>query len=73
MFYKKKILSWWAHIQYYLHGTQTMEMEQNETFFHGAYSNLTSSFTGHKMLKYFNDFYNWHHLIYFSSKVRANK
>ena len=40
--------------------TQTMEMKQNQTFFHGSYSNLTLFFVGHKLLKYFNDFYNWH-------------
>ena len=38
--------------------TETMEMKQNQTFFHGTYLNLTSFFTGRKMLKYFNDFYN---------------
>ena len=27
-------------------------------FFNGAYSNLTLLFTGRKILKYFNDFYN---------------
>ena len=35
----------------------------NETkpdIFHGAYSNLISFFIGHKILKYFNDFYNWY-------------
>ena len=28
--------------------------------FYGTHSNLTSFFFGHKILKYFNDFYNWH-------------
>ena len=37
-----------------------MEMKQNETFFYGTYSNLTSFFTSHKILKYFNDLYNWY-------------
>ena len=37
-----------------------MEIEQNETFFHGTYSNLTLFFIGWKILKYFNEFYNWH-------------
>ena len=37
-----------------------MEMKQNQTFFHGKYSNLTSFFLGCKILKYFNDFYNCH-------------
>ena len=37
--------------------------EINQTFFHGTYSNLTLFFIGHKILKYFNDFYNWHFSI----------
>ena len=32
-------------------------MKQNQTFFHEIYSNLTSFLIGHKILKYFNDFY----------------
>ena len=43
--------------------TQTMELEQNQTFFRGTYSNLTLIFIGRKILKYFNDFYNWHFSI----------
>ena len=31
-----------------------------ETFFDGAYSNLTSFFIGQEILDHFNDFYNWH-------------
>ena len=42
------------------HWTQTIEMKQNQTFFHEKYSNLTLFFVGHKILKYLNDFYNWH-------------
>ena len=34
-----------------------MEMKQNQTFFHGTYSNLTLFFIGRKMLKHLNDFY----------------
>ena len=37
-----------------------MEIKQNETSFHGTYSNLALFFSGCKILKYFNDFYNWH-------------
>ena len=33
------------------------EMKQNQTFFHRIYSNLTPFFIGHKILKYFNDFF----------------
>ena len=44
--------------------TQTMKMKENQPFFHGRYSNLTSKCwnltSGHKILKYFNDFYSWH-------------
>ena len=39
--------------------TQTMEIKQNQTFFHRTYSNLTSFFIARKILKYFNDFYNF--------------
>ena len=31
--------------------TQTMEMKQYQTFFHGTYSNLTSFFIGYKILR----------------------
>ena len=37
-----------------------MEMKQKQTFFYGAYSNLTSFFIARKVLKYFNIFYNWY-------------
>ena len=43
--------------------TQTIKMQQNQTIFHGTYSNLTSYFIGRKILKNFNDFYNFHLLI----------
>ena len=45
----------------------TMEMKQNEAFFHGTYSDLTSFFIGCKILKFINDFYNWHLLISFQN------
>ena len=41
----------------------TMEMKQNQTFFHETYLNLTSFFIGRKILKYLNDFYNKHFSI----------
>ena len=34
-----------------------MKMKQNQIYFNGKYSNLTSFFIGHKVLKYFNGFY----------------
>ena len=33
--------------------------ETKSDIFHGTCSNLTSSFIDHKILKDFNDFYNW--------------
>ena len=30
-----------------------MKVKQNQTFFHGTYSNLISLFISHKILKYF--------------------
>ena len=33
---------------------------KNIKVFHGTYSNRTWFFTGHEILKYFNDFCNWH-------------
>ena len=50
---------------------QTTEMEQDQTFLHGTYSNLTSFFIGHNILKYFNDFYDWHLSI--SSQKKKHK
>ena len=35
---------------------QTMEVKQNQIYFHGTYSNLTLFFIGHKILKYSNNF-----------------
>ena len=43
---------------FWLKWTQTMEMKQNQTFFHGTYSNLTSFIFCQKLLKYFNNFKN---------------
>ena len=37
---------------------QTTEVKQNQTFFHGTNSNLTSFFLGGKIEKYFNDSFN---------------
>ena len=34
--------------------------ETKSDIFHGTYSNLASFFIGRKILKYFNDFFNWH-------------
>ena len=37
--------------------------ETKSNIFQGTYSNLTSFFIGSKILKYFNDNYNWHFSI----------
>ena len=42
---------------------QAIELRQNQTFFRGTYSNLTLFFIGRKILKYFNDFCNWHFCV----------
>ena len=66
IFFYQKILKYFNDFQnqnfsvLWLQLTQTMEMKQNQIFFHGTYSNRTWFFTGHEILKYFNDFCNWH-------------
>ena len=43
--------------------TKVNSNNENETkpdIFYEAYSNMTSLFIDSKILKYFNDFYNWH-------------
>ena len=42
---------------------QRMKIKQNQTFFHGTYTTMTSFFNGRNIVKYFNDFYDWHLLI----------
>ena len=44
----------------WLKWNKTMEIKQNRTFCNGTYSSLMSFFIGRKMLKYFNDFFDWH-------------
>ena len=39
---------------------QNKRSEAKSDIFHGTFSNLASFFIGHKLLTYFNDFYNWH-------------
>ena len=51
---KSKFLSFITEVNPY------NEHETNQTFFHGTCSNLISFFIGPKVLKYFNDFHNWH-------------
>ena len=51
----------WNFAVLWLNWTQTIEMNQNQTFFHGSYSSLTTYLfylKYLKILKYFNDFQN---------------
>ena len=63
IFFDKKMLKYfndfqnWNFFVLWLKWTQTTELKQNQTFFHGAYSNLTSYLFSQKILKYFNDFF----------------
>ena len=57
----------------WLNWTQTMEMKQNETLFHGVYSNLASFLIGRKNLKYFNGFYNWYLSISLQNWAQTSK
>ena len=51
--FKSDAISFFSKI---LKQVQTSEMKQNQTFFHGAYSNLTPYLFYQKILKHFNDF-----------------
>ena len=55
------------------HWTQTIEMKQNQKFFHGTYWNLTSIFIVHKILKRLHDFYNWYPSISLEIKKQTSK
>ena len=46
----------WDFSVLWLEWTQTMEMKQKQTLFHGTYSYLPWFVIHHKILKYFNDF-----------------
>ena len=50
-----------------------METKQNQTLFHESYSNLISFFIGHKILKCFNNFYNWHLSILVQKSAQTSK
>ena len=39
---------------------QSKRSETKSDIFHGTFSKLAPFFIGHKLRKYFNDFYNWH-------------
>ena len=52
---------------------KVMETKQNQTFFHESYSNLISFFIGHKILKCFNNFYNWHLSILVQKSAQTSK
>ena len=67
MTFKIKILSFITTVN------QNNGNETKSDIFHGAYSNLTSFFIGRKILKYFNDFYNWHLPISLQKRVQTSK
>ena len=48
----------WNFAVLWLNWTQTIEMNQNQTFFHGSYSRYLFYLKYLKILKYFNDFQN---------------
>ena len=50
-----------------------METKQNQTLFHESYSNLISFFIDHKILKCFNNFYNWHLSILVQKSAQTSK
>ena len=52
---------------------QIIEMKQSQTFFHWIHSNLIAFFIGDKILKYFNDFYNWNLSIHCKSEQKQVK
>ena len=53
--------------------TKTMGVKQNQTFFHGTYSDLMLLFTGRKILKYVNGFCNWHFSIWLQKWTQSSK
>ena len=56
--------------------TKVNSNNENETkpdIFYEAYSNMTSLFTDSKILKYFNDFYNWHLSILLQKWAQKSK
>ena len=69
---KSKFLNFMTNVN---HETKSWnKMKQNETFFHGTYSNLTSFFIGGKILfQYCNDFYNWHLSISLQKWAQTSK
>ena len=50
-----------------------MEIKQNQTICYGTCLNLTSFLIGHKILKYFNDYYNWHLSISLQYEAQTSK
>ena len=56
--------------------TKVNSNNENETkpdIFYEAYSNMTSLFIDSKILKYFNDFYNWHLSILLQKWAQKSK
>ena len=62
-FFVEKYFSMTFKIKFFSFLTKVNPNNVNETkidIFHRTHSNLTSFLIGQKILKYFNDFYNWH-------------
>ena len=74
IFFGQRILKYFNNFQnrnflvLWLKWTQKIEMKQNDTFFRGTSSYLTSFFVGRKILEYINDFYNYHLSLHNISK-----
>ena len=79
IFFYKKIISYSNDFQnrnfsvLWPKWTQAMEMKQNQKFFHGTYSNLTSFCIRRKILKYLNDFYDWHLSVSLQNLTKTGK
>ena len=82
IFYQNvKVFQWLSKSKFLSFMTKVNPSIENETkseVFHWAYPNLTSFFIGCKILKCFNDFYNWHLSISLqkwaqTSKVKSNE
>ena len=58
--WQKKSLSKSKFLSFMTKVNQNKRSEAKSDIFHGTFSNLASFFIGHKLLTYFNDFYNWH-------------
>ena len=73
---KIKVFEWFSKSKFLSFMTEVNPNNENETksdIFHGTYSNLTSFYIGHKMLKYFKDFYSWNFSILLQKRPQTGK